>query len=205
MAMLYYFHDPMCSWCYAFDHSLKQVESNLSDSIRVTKILGGLAPDSTETMHESMRIAIQANWRKIENTVPHIKFNFDFWDNNQPMRSTYPACRAVIAATKQSLIFEDEMIQQIQQAYYQNAKNPSLDSTLLNCAQSIGLDCDKFIEEYSSSGIEDELQKQIQVTKLMGVSSFPSLLLDTNGKMLTINIDYNNPQIMLELIQHYIG
>ncbi len=67
---------------------------------------------------------IQQTWRRIEQTVPNMKFNYDFWMINTPVRSTYPACRAVLAARQQGADFEDKMIGAIQTAYYQKAKNP---------------------------------------------------------------------------------
>ena len=197
MPRLYYFHDPMCSWCYAFDVALKRIEANLPDSLSLIKILGGLAADSTEPMPEVLQNAIKANWQRIEQTVPHVQFNYDFWDNNQPIRSTYPACRAVLAAKKQAVVFEDKMIQQIQWAYYKNAANPSLNETLYNCAKVVGLDVDAFKVDYHSSMINHQLQKQIKLARLMGVSSYPSLLLKINNKLLPIKVDYNDEQSML--------
>lgn len=205
MPVLYYFHDPMCSWCYAFDDVLKQMETSLPHSISLRKILGGLAADSTEPMPESLIKSIQSNWRRIEKTVPHIRFNFQFWENNQAIRSTYPACRAVLAANKQAPVFADKMIQQIQYAYYKNAENPSLNETLINCAKQIGLDGQWFKSQYQSPLIESELQEQIQLTQLMEVSSFPSLRLQINEQVLAIRIDYNDAETMLEQIQQLRG
>jgi putative protein-disulfide isomerase len=55
------------------------------------------------------------------------------------MRSTYPACRAVIAAKNQADKFELPMINIIQKAYYLQEKNPSKDETLIKLSISIGL------------------------------------------------------------------
>ena len=200
MINLYYFHDPMCSWCYAFDRTLKHIESNLPSSISLIKILGGLAPDSIEPMPESLKSIIQANWRKIEQTVPHIQFNYDFWDKNQPIRSTYPSCRAVLAAKKQSPVFENKMILQIQTSYYKNAENPSLDVTLYNCAKQIGLNGELFRSDLSSQEIDNELRQQIEFARELGVTSYPSLGMEINNQFFQIKIDYNNEQRMLNQI-----
>ena len=201
---LYYFHDPMCSWCYAFDKVLTEIETLLPDSIRLTKIIGGLAPDSDTPMPAHLINTIQSNWHQIEKTVPHVQFNFEFWSNNQPFRSTYPSCRAVLAAKKQSPAFENKMIQQIQWAYYKNAENPSLNQTLIQCAQRIGLNIELFKIDYTSQEIELALQKDIQFARSLAVSSYPSLRLDIDNQIVAINIDYNNAQNMLKQIQHFI-
>ncbi len=197
---LYYIHDPMCSWCYAFDAVLKQISSELPKYICLEKIVGGLAPDLVEPMPKEMAAMIQANWKKIELTVPHIQFNFDFWKTNKAVRSTYPSCRAVLAAKKQSAESEDKMIAQIQWAYYQNAENPSLDKTLINCAKLIGLDDKLFISDYKSKSINNWLLQQILFARRLGVSSYPSLCLDIDGKVLILKIDYNNAEFVIEQI-----
>ena len=78
--------------------------------------MGGLAPDSNEPMTDEMREYIQMNWRKIEHSIPGTKFNYDFWSNCSPRRSTYTACRAVIAIRKQNPLLEERMINLIQHA-----------------------------------------------------------------------------------------
>jgi len=200
MTNLYYIHDPMCSWCYAFDRVLKQITAELPESIDLVKLVGGLAPDSTEPMSESLAAMVQGNWKRIEQTVPHIQFNFDFWVANQAIRSTYPACRAVLAAKKQSSDFEDKMIAQIQRAYYKEAGNPSLDETLINCAKQIGLKSDLFISDYKSEFINEQLLQELQFVRHLGVSSYPSLCLEISGKVLMIAIDYNNADYIIEQI-----
>jgi putative protein-disulfide isomerase len=188
----------MCSWCYAFDIVLKKLELDLPDSICLIKIVGGLAPDSTEPMQASLINTIQKTWQQIEKTMPQIQFNYAFWNKNQPIRSTYPACRAVLAAKKQSLVFENKMIQQIQWTYYKNAENPSLDTTLIKCAKQIGLEVELFKQDYSSQALDDKLKKEIKFSRLLGVSSYPSLCLELNKQVLPIKIDYNNADSMLE-------
>ncbi len=200
MANLYYTHDPMCSWCYAFDAVLKQIELELPKSITAVKILGGLAADSMEPMPSSLVLSIQANWKRIEQTVPDVQFNFDFWKNNQAIRSTYPSCRAVLAAKKQSSHFEDKMIAQIQWAYYQNAENPSLDDTLINCAKQIGLDVKLFTVDYRSECINDQLHQQTNFARHLGVSSYPSLCLEIDKQIVQLKIDYNDANYVMEQI-----
>jgi len=193
----------MCSWCYAFDKTLTQLEALLPDSIRLTKVIGGLAADSDIPMPAHLINTIQSNWNRIEKTVPHVQFNFEFWSKNQPFRSTYPSCRAVLAAKKQSPAFENKMIQQIQWAYYKNAENPSLNETLLLCAQRIGLNMGLFKTDYASEEIELALQKDIQFSRSLDVSSYPSLRLDIDNHIVAINIDYNNVQNMLKQFQQF--
>jgi len=197
---LYYIHDPMCSWCYAFDSSLTALQKELPDFIRIKKIVGGLAPDTTNPMSFELQQKIQQTWRRIEQTVPNIQFNNEFWIINTPVRSTYPACRAVLAARQQGADFEDKMIGAIQTAYYQMAKNPSLQSTLLKCALDVGLDADRFTNDITSDEIEEELQNEIRIARKLGVISYPSLLLEHNGGLFPVTVDYLDHETMIREI-----
>ena len=197
---LYYVHDPMCSWCYAFKQSLSELQKDLPAEISLVYVLGGLAADTDDPMPVTMQNIIQHAWQRIERTVPNIRFNYDFWTFNTATRSTYPACRALLAARKQGANFEAELLQAIQQAYYQQAKNPSLTVTLEQCATEVGLDKVGFIKDLTSQEIEHQLQAEIQVARTMGVSSYPSLLLLLDQQPRVITIDYLNHQPMLEQI-----
>ena len=191
----------MCSWCYAFSQSWATLLKALPRNIEIVYLVGGLAPDTTEPMPLATQKMVQQAWQRIEQTVPSIHFNWDFWSNNTPIRSTYPACRAVLAAKKQRTEAEVEMIRAIQTAYYQQAKNPSLAETLHACAHEIGLDVNTFIKDLKSSAIENELQQQIQQARSMDVYSYPSLRLVNNNTAFPIAIDYLNHQAMLNAIK----
>jgi len=197
---LFYIHDPMCSWCYAFDSSLTALQNELPSFIRVKKIVGGLAPDTTKPMPVELQQKIQQTWRRIKQTVPSVQFNYDFWVINTPIRSTYPACRAILAARRQEADFGDKLIGAIQAAYYQKAKNPSLQATLLECALEVGLDADKFASDLASDEVEEELQNEIGTARSLGVISYPSLLLEYDGRLFPVSVDYLNHETMFSEI-----
>ena len=198
MSTLYYVHDPMCSWCWAFCPTLTKLLAALPAHIKVQYLVGGLAPDSNEPMDEATQAMIQKHWHTIEKKVPGTIFNFDFWTNNTPRRSTYPACRAVLAAKTQAPNKEDAMILAIQQAYYLHAKNPSDDDTLIHCAKSIGLDTAQFQQDLHAEHTQQQLQQDIQQAQSIGVYSFPNLVLEENGQLKPLAIDYNHTDNMLQ-------
>lgn len=204
ISRLFYILDPMCSWCYAFSQGWAALQKDLSGDIQVTYLLGGLAPDTTEPMPIATQKNIQQAWQRIERTVPGVRFNWDFWSRNMPMRSTYPACRAVLAARKQRAEFAPEMVRTIQTAYYQKAMNPSLPQTLQECAREIGLDAQAFIADLISPEIEQELQREIQQARSMNVYSYPSLRLMHNDAVFPVAVDYLNHQTMLDEINSII-
>ncbi len=198
---LYYIHDPMCSWCWGFQKSWQTTQTAIQDSINIEYIVGGLAPDSDEPMPKDMQEAISGYWKNIQARIPGTEFNYDFWKECTPRRSTYPACRAVLAAKQLDKTKEQAMISAIQNAYYLNAKNPSELSALIDCATSIGLDATRFEQAITSEQINHALMEDISLSRSMGAQGFPSLILKKANTLRPIFIDYNDPNVMIEQIR----
>jgi putative protein-disulfide isomerase len=198
---LYYFHDPMCSWCWAFRPCWQEIVAGLPDNVRSQRILGGLAPDTDQTMPTDMQAKLRSIWQKIQQTVPGTPFNFEFWEKCVPRRSTYAACRAVIAARRQNPEYEEKMILAIQQAYYLEARNPADSNTLIELANEIGLDRALFSVDIESTAVHDELSKEIEFTHRMKVKGFPTLLLEKEGIFTVIQHDYNDAKAVLHQIR----
>jgi len=198
--MLYYVHDPMCSWCWAFKPTWQKVRAEINNKVNYRYLLGGLAPDNNVPMGLETQNYIQANWEKIQQVVPGTEFNFDFWRFCEPRRSTYIACRAVICARKQQPRVEEYFIEAIQRAYYLEAKNPSNEDTLINIAEKLGLGTKQFADDLTSPEVQKILDREITLSQSLGMKSFPSLKLLSGGVMSTIEIDYNNAQSIIAQI-----
>ena len=202
VATVYFFHDPMCSWCWGYRPTEEQLFSHLPENVRRVNVLGGLAPDSDDPMPENLRQQLPAAWRKIHDMLG-TEFNFDFWTDCEPRRSTYPACRAVLAAGLQDRYHE--MVDAIRRAYYLRAMNPSDLSTLETLAAELDLDTVKFTTDIGSTEVNDELTQQVAFTRQSPVQGFPSLVLKTAGSYQALTLDYRNYQTTLREIEDLIN
>ena len=198
---LYYFHDPMCSWCWAFRPLWNEIVTGLPDHVTIQRVLGGLAADTDQPMPIDLQTKLKGVWQKIQDTVPGTPFNFDFWEKCSPRRSTYLACRAVITARKQDPSYEEPMILAIQQAYYLEAKNPADLNTLVDLADRIGLDRECFIVDINSQAVNQVLMEEIEFTQKLKVNGFPTLLLENNGVLTNIRHDYQSAKMVLDQIK----
>lgn len=205
MPTLYYVHDPMCSWCYAFAPTWHRIESALPASLAVEYVLGGLAPDSDMPMPPEMQAHLQSTWRRIEAAVPGTVFNYDFWTRCTPRRSTYPACRAVLAARYFGQEHERPMIGRIQAAYYREARNPSDTETLCALAAELGLDAEAFRARLTGEACQALLEQQIRKARRLGVSGFPSLVLAAEGRSAIVPHDYNDATVTLRALGRPLG
>ena len=168
----------MCSWCWGFKPVWDAVKQRLRQRVKIVYVLGGLAPETDEPMPQDMREYLQQAWRKVSE-VTGVEFNFDFWTQTTPRRSTYPACKAALVAREYDL--ELAMYEKIQQLYYQQAGNPSDYENLYHLAEELGIKQDDFISRIHSGEIEQQLQQEIMLAETLGVQGLPSVVLD-DGK-----------------------
>jgi putative protein-disulfide isomerase len=199
---LYYFHDPMCSWCWGYRPTAERLFDNLPANVRLEKVLGGLAPDSDQPMPQHLQIGLPNAWRRIQ-AMLGTEFNFDFWTDCKPRRSTYPACRAVIAAGLQGR--GDEMILAIQEAYYLRAMNPSDVETLVTLAKELLLNEEEFVQDIKSTETEEEFQRQLDFTRRSPISGFPSLAIEVNDQLVPVVQDYKSHNKTLQHIATLIS
>jgi putative protein-disulfide isomerase len=163
----------MCSWCYGFAPTLAAVRGELRPGLELGLVAGGLAPDSTRPMDADTRRYVQAAWRAVTERTG-VEFDHSFWELAEPRRSTYPACRALLAARREGLGWE--LLAGIQRAYYREARNPSDVTTLVELAVELGLDGPSFAAALGSAELEAELQADLTRARAAGATSFPSLI-----------------------------
>lgn len=195
--ILYYVYDPMCSWCWGYRPTWLILQQKLESVVTINTIVGGLAEDSDVPMPEEMQRFLQKTWHKISAELG-TEFNFDFWSQCQPKRSTYPSCRAVIIARQYQQ--EQAMCLAIQEGYYLHAQNPSEVDTLIKIAASIGIDVDLFAQQINSEKLKQQLVNEIARARALPIQGFPSLVLSVDGELFPIRLDYKNWQTSYDMI-----
>lgn len=188
MVQLVYILDPMCSWCWGFRVGLQDFTDSLGE-YEMTCVMGGLASDTDEPMPDDVREYVQNAWRTVAARTG-AEFNHDFWTQCRPRRSTYPSCRAVLAAGLQGQDAGPRMIHAIQCAYYLEARNPSDYEILLALAEETGLDRERFAADVTSKAVEKLLQNDFMRRRKLGVRRFPTLLLQSGEDTVVLASGY---------------
>ncbi len=199
-ALLYYVLDPMCSWCWGFRPEFEALCLKLPAGTRIRYVMGGLATDSDEPMDPQTRSYVQGAWDAVEARTG-ARFNRDFWSRCKPRRSTYPACRAVIAASELDEGGAANMIEAIQHAYYRDARNPSDNSTLIALAVELGLDEARFSQLLTAPETEAALQADLALCLELGVSGFPSLVLEHDKQRTILLSGYGKASDILKRLE----
>lgn len=188
---LYYVTDPMCSWCWGFHPVISALHDELPPEIKIRYVMGGLAKDSDSPMPEEVVGYVQEAWRAVEQRTG-AKFNWEFWNRCQPRRSTYPACRAVLAASSLRSGAGRLLFEAIQKAYYLEARNPSDSETLIALAEEITPPIERkaFKTAFQSKKTQEALANDLLLCQDLGASGFPGLILEENGTRRAISRGY---------------
>ncbi len=199
MRELLYVADPMCSWCYGFAPTWREIRARLAPDVRLRLVLGGLAPDSDEPMPAELARYVQAAWHTVERRTGQ-PFDHAFWERNVPRRSTWIACRACLAAEDLRESAAAAMFEAVQEAYYRRARNPSDEAVLADLAEELGLERASFVERLRSAGLEERLQRDFATRDAVGASGFPSLGLREGERLELLQAGWAPPEATLALL-----
>lgn len=199
MIKLLYIMDPMCSWCWAFSPTLEAIKHTFP-SLPVEYIMGGLAADSETMMPQNQQNTIHAIWQHIEEKTA-TQFNYDFWTQCSPRRSTWRACRAVILAEQLKPGSAELMVSAIQHAYYLNAQNPSDTETLTLLAESLGINVLEFTSSLDSKSTQQKLQEQMSIAQQLDVNGFPALRFFDGEQFIIVSDGYGEPDGIIQQLQ----
>ena len=93
------------------------------------------------------------------------------------------------------------MIDAIQNAYYQQALNPSDNDILIALATKIGLPEKAFQEKFTAEQTQLILEQQLSQCQQMNARSYPSLILKIGTGYWPVSIDYHNIDVILDNIK----
>ncbi|MDH3537181.1 MAG: DsbA family protein, partial [Gammaproteobacteria bacterium] len=74
-------------------------------------------------------------------------------------------------------------------------------STLIELAAEIGLDVERFSGLLVSETLQQRLLAEIRQTRVMGIDSFPSLVVEKAGVIHPVELNYNDAQAMQQQIE----
>ena len=95
-SILWYFADPMCSWCWGFSSVIEDIKDHYDEHLNIALMLGGLRPGTTEAISDESRAEILHHWHQVHELTGQ---SF-FFDGALPAGFVYdtePPSRAVIS------------------------------------------------------------------------------------------------------------
>lgn len=184
--ILWYFADPMCSWCWGFAPVISAIHDAYSDRVKIALMLGGLRPGTTEPVTALFREEILHHWHEVHRRTGQ-PFRFDGAMPDGFVYDTEPPSRAVIVVSEINPQAIFPYFKSLQEAFYAQQQNITQAETLAALAAEHHIEADQFLERFLSEEARKKTQSNFQITQQAGVRGFPTAVLQTekSGKLLT--------------------
>ena len=184
--ILWYFADPMCSWCWGFSPAISAIKESYSDRLKIALMLGGLRPGTTEPVTPQFREETLHHWRDVHKMTGQ-PFAFESAMPEGFVYDTEPASRAVIAVAE----IDPEVIfpyfKSVQAAFYSQGRDVTKPATLAELAEQHYIDKPGFLERFESEDVRNKTRAHFRITRETGVRGFPTIVLqaESGHKLLT--------------------
>ncbi len=202
--ILWYFADPMCSWCWGFSPVIKHIKEEFGEKIKISLNLGGLRPGTTEPMSSQLRDEILHHWHQVQRLTGQ---PFEF-DNAMPegfVYDTEPASRAVLSIGKLKPTDTLAYFSAIQSAFYTQGQDVAQSDVLSNLAKPFGIEKKPFLEIFSSDELRSLTQEHFKRSRQAGVQGFPSLIWQHDKQIDTLSRGFLAWKNIAELIHQRLS
>jgi len=196
---LIYVGDPMCSWCYGIAPELEKVLDHFSDQLDYELVVGGLRPYNDELMTD-LKGFLTDHWKDVNQTSGQ-PFKYEVLNRSDLKYDTEPPCRASVTFRKYYPKQEFEFFARVQTAFYAQNKSVTDSETYLEIIREMNLDPQDFAEKFQSQDLKNAVKEDFRRAQFLGVRSFPTILLEKNGKTTVINQGYQSAKAMIEKIE----
>lgn len=183
-----YIGDPMCSWCWGISPTVAAVEAFCdAEGIEFSITMGGLRPGGGDPWTAEFKDFLRNEWHHITQATGQ-PFGFTLLDAAHFDYDTEPACRAV--ATVKLLQARNqlpnstalEFFSEVQRKFYVEGQDPKVADFYAGICANLGLDFKEFHAVFDSSEGLQAVQQEFIRCRQWGVRSFPTLLLEHDGK-----------------------
>jgi putative protein-disulfide isomerase len=183
--ILWYFADPMCSWCWGFSPVIETLRDQYHERMKIALVLGGLRHEAVP-MTAAARAEILHHWHAVHERTGQ-PFRFDGALPDGFVYDTEPACRAVVAmgGLDPSLIFA--LFKAIQTAFYAAGRDVTQSAVLAELAAGLGADAAAFRHAFDSDAARTKTQAHFRQARLAGVRGFPALVLQQDAQLHSVS------------------
>lgn len=179
---LWYFADPMCSWCWGFSPVITRIKDNFGDQLNISLNLGGLRPGTVEPMSTELRDEILHHWHEVHRLTQQL-FQFDGAMPKGFIYDTEPPSRAVLSFAKLQPENTLAYFASIQSAFYTQGLDVTKEAVLTQLASNFSIDPLAFQTLFTSDELRSETLEHFTRSRQAGVQGFPTLIWQ-NGKQI---------------------
>jgi putative protein-disulfide isomerase len=200
---LFYFSDPMCSWCWGFSPVMESIVRAFP-RLPVSLIMGGLRASNTTPVTEVFRSEILQHWHDVQQRTGQ-PFRFDGALPAGFVYDTEPACRAVVSmvALQRSAAFA--YLRALQRAFYVEQQDITQADVLVRHALDFGIEDAEFREQFDLVRTRERTRRHFAFAREIGVRGFPTVVLGDGRGYLLLTHGYRGFDELRPGIEHWLA
>lgn len=180
-----YVYDAICGWCFGFSPTMAKLKEHYQDKIEFEVISGGLKLGNGAGAIDVVAPYIKTSYQDVERTCG-VKFGDDFVNGTLKqgtmiLNSSPPAIALCILKEKypeKSLAFAALL----HQMYYIDGIEPENYEAYGTYASALGYDKVEFNKKMKDSVYIQKAYKDFEYAQQLGANSFPTVIIEQNGK-----------------------
>jgi putative protein-disulfide isomerase len=201
---LFYFADPMCSWCWGFSPVIREIAAVVADRAAIRLVVGGLRTGQTQPMTEQAKAVIRHHWQEVEKATGQ-PFNFTFFDREGFVYDTEAACRAVVVmrsfAPEATLAYLDA----VQRAFYADNRDVTDPAVLADIAAPFDLDAAGFGALFTAPEVIEATHADFRAAAAAGITGFPTVILRDGDNFSLLTAGHQPLEAMKPQLEQWLG
>ena len=201
-AKIIYVGDPMCSWCYGIAPEFAELMKEYDGKLDFELVLGGLRPYNKQVMTE-LKDFLTGHWREVHERSGQ-EFTYDILNSTTISYDTEPPSRAAVVVRELSPKNEIAFFKKSQVLFYKENKNMHLAESYYSLLDEFGIDKEAFTRSFNSVEMKEKIKQDFARAANLGVNSFPTILLEYQGKTYPIAKGYSTAEKMIARVENLL-
>ena len=164
---------------------IKSAQKCYGQQLPIHLVLGGLAPGTADALDDAGKRSISEHWNHVCELAGQ-SFDFSFFERDNFVYDTEPACRAVVAGRRLRSDAAIDFLIHIHKEFYTRNRDITDSETLCELAGEFGFDIPNFKREFDAEETARETQSDFNTSRQIGIRGYPALLAGGKQKGYTV-------------------
>ena len=199
---LYYFADPMCSWCWGFSPVAESIVKSFPD-LPVSLVMGGLR-SNTNPMEPAQRKETLHHWQEVNKRTGQ-PFQFSDAMPEGFIYDTEPACRAVVSMIDIRRPAALAYFRSLQNAFYAEGRDITQPETLARMAGFFDVTPEQFLRHFESAATRTKTERHFTFAREAGVRGFPTIILGDERGLVLLTHGYRSFESLQPELEQWLS
>jgi predicted DsbA family dithiol-disulfide isomerase len=173
-----YATDPICSHCWAMEPAWRKFLYHYGEHVEAGHVYGGLLPRWEGFADMGAGIGkpadVAPHWDEVVERYGQ-PIDSSVWYRD-PLSSSFPSSVALHAVRRLDPAREEAYLRRVREQLFLEAKNIARADVLIAAATDVGLDAERFRQEFESAASWEAFVKELEELRTLPVRGFPTLI-----------------------------